>query len=238
MTDREDFLKRWARRKREAKIEPGTDPKHEQAAASNVSKSEGPSQALPAHAGDAHQRDASSTEIFDISKLPSLDSIGPATDIRVFMQAGVPQAISRAALRRAWSADPAIRDFIGLSENSWDFTASDGMHGFGALDPAEAKRLLARLLNDGAGEDECIADDLKAEEVAGGPEQAAGEAGEAESEQAETVAAQSIEPQSLSDTEMLQVSNDEPVFAMQQKQSERSLPAPASRRAHGRALPE
>jgi hypothetical protein len=40
---------------------------------------------------------------------------------------------SRYWLRRAWLADPAIRDFIGLSENSCDFNAPDGVPGFGSL---------------------------------------------------------------------------------------------------------
>ena len=35
----------------------------------------------------------------------------------------MPEDLARVALRRAWATDPAIRDFIGLSENSWDFNA-------------------------------------------------------------------------------------------------------------------
>lgn len=147
MTDPEDFLSRWSRRKRHAR----TDVKDESAPAdltkqdqAGVTASVEQGAATPQLArGDSD--DAKPENVFDLSKLPSLDSIGPATDIRIFMQPGVPEALSRAALRRAWSADPGIRDFIGLAENSWDFTASDGMHGFGALDPADAKRLLAQL---------------------------------------------------------------------------------------------
>jgi hypothetical protein len=30
-------------------------------------------------------------------------------------------------------ADPAVRDFVGLAENAWDFSLSDGVPGFGAL---------------------------------------------------------------------------------------------------------
>jgi hypothetical protein len=56
--------------------------------------------------------------------------------------------LARAALRRAWLADPAIRDFIGLSENSWDFTAPGGVPGFGSVSMEDAKRLLDRLLAD------------------------------------------------------------------------------------------
>jgi hypothetical protein len=81
-----------------------------------------------------------------LSKLPSLDSIGPDTDVRIFMQPGVPPTLTRAALRRAWSADPAIRDFIGLSENSWDFNKPDAINGFGPLLPVDdVKKLLAQV---------------------------------------------------------------------------------------------
>jgi hypothetical protein len=150
MTDPEDFLSRWSRRKRDARTDVRDEstapdrPKDDQVAATPAAE-QGASapQQTRAVADDAKPQDA-----FDLSKLPSLDSIGPATDIRMFMQPGVPEALSRAALRRAWSADPGIRDFIGLAENSWDFTASDGMHGFGALDPEDAKRLLAQLFSE------------------------------------------------------------------------------------------
>jgi hypothetical protein len=54
--------------------------------------------------------------------------------------------LTRAALRRAWSADPTIRDFIGLSENSWDFNAPGGVPGFGSLKAEDARRLLARVM--------------------------------------------------------------------------------------------
>ncbi len=54
---------------------------------------------------------------FDPTNLPSLDSIGPQTDITVFLQSGVPAGLRLAALRRAWAMDPAIRDFKGLQEN-------------------------------------------------------------------------------------------------------------------------
>jgi hypothetical protein len=63
--------------------------------------------------------------VSDAVGLPLLDAIGAATDIRPFLEPGVPQDSARAALRRAWTADPAIRDFIGLSENSEDFNASE-----------------------------------------------------------------------------------------------------------------
>ncbi len=148
MTEPNDFLSRWSRRKRDARAEAETDAgkplTREQAASTDA----GLPQATLAKQASLQADESKPEDVFDLSKLPSLDSIGPATDIRMFMQPGVPEALSRAALRRAWSADPGIRDFIGLAENSWDFTASDGMHGFGELDPADAKRLLAQLFGE------------------------------------------------------------------------------------------
>jgi hypothetical protein len=63
----------------------------------------------------------------DAASLPPIGSIGPASDVRPFLEPGVPQDLARAALRRAWIVDPAIRGFVGLSENFWDFDASDAV---------------------------------------------------------------------------------------------------------------
>jgi hypothetical protein len=62
----------------------------------------------------------------DPQSLPPIETIGAGSDIRPFLATGVRANLTRAALRRAWSADPAIRDFIGLSESSWDFNALGG----------------------------------------------------------------------------------------------------------------
>jgi hypothetical protein len=34
---------------------------------------------------------------------------------------------------RALLADPAIRNFVGMAENSWDFNAPDSIPGFGSM---------------------------------------------------------------------------------------------------------
>ena len=85
---------------------------------------------------------------FDPASLPPIESIGAGSDIRAFLAAGVPADLTRAALRRAWSSDPTIRDFVGLSENSWDFNAPGAMPGFGAIDKDEVARLVTRLLGE------------------------------------------------------------------------------------------
>ena len=115
------FLARWARRKQEAKAsaappEPGV---HD----------EEPSTPLPAVEDNAPD--------FDLSSLPSIDQITSATDITAFLRKGIPPELTRAALRRAWSADAAIRDFVGLAENAWDFNDPNAMPGFGPLDCSE-----------------------------------------------------------------------------------------------------
>ena len=83
---------------------------------------------------------------FDSSKLPPIDSITAATDIRAFLAPGVPPDLARAALRRAWVSDPAIRDFVGIAENQWDFNDPEGIPGFGALGPLDVRRLVASVL--------------------------------------------------------------------------------------------
>lgn len=108
----EEFLKRWSRRKQEAKAAEEAPPPAETAVTAPAAPPE--------------------PEI-DLSKLPSLDSITAATDITEFLRKGIPAELSRAALRRAWAADPGIRDFVGLAENAWDFTDPNAIPGFGAL---------------------------------------------------------------------------------------------------------
>jgi hypothetical protein len=70
---------------------------------------------------------------FDPASLPPIQSITAETDIRGFLGAWVPSELTRAALRRAWTSDPAIRNFVGLADYDWDFNAADSIAGFGPL---------------------------------------------------------------------------------------------------------
>src|SRR5262249_13359900 len=59
-----------------------------------------------------------------------------------------PEELTRAALRRLWTADPAIRDFVGLAENAWDFTDPGAMPGFGPLEAtAQVRQMVARIVD-------------------------------------------------------------------------------------------
>ena len=144
MSEYEGFLRRWSRRKREV------------AQPSPTQRPDRPASELPV--GSVAQETAaasatgaiSSDSLVDLAKLPPIDSITAATDIRPFLAPGVPAELTRAALRRAWAADPAIRDFIGLAENQWDFTAPGGVPGFGSLlDGAQIHRMLAGIIGGG-----------------------------------------------------------------------------------------
>ena len=111
----DDFLARWSRRKRTAGAEACAQPAPKPA----------PPKAEPE---------------FDLATLPPIESIN-ATDRRpAFLQQGVPAELARAALRRVWTADPAIRDFVGLAENAWDFTDPAAMPGFGPLEATDEVR--------------------------------------------------------------------------------------------------
>jgi len=118
MTERENIFARWSRLKRTQ----GGEPRSEGARADNAKQT-------PEAASGAN----SATPAFDPASLPSVDSISASTDIRDFLRPGVPAQLTSAALRRAWTADPAIRDFIGIAENQWDFTDPNSIPGFGSL---------------------------------------------------------------------------------------------------------
>jgi hypothetical protein len=86
-----------------------------------------------------------SATIAEPASLPPIETLDAASDITPFLAPGVPAELTRQALRRAWETDPAIRDFVGLSENAWDFTAPNGVPGFGALTEEDVQRLLDAL---------------------------------------------------------------------------------------------
>ena len=150
MTDRDEsskgFLERWSRKKIDAEREAPA-----KADAKDVSPADEGRPPEQQTKNDAKIPDnAAPKPEFDLASLPSLDSITAVTDIRAFLAPGVPTDLARAALRRAWAADPAIRDFKGLAENAWDFTDPTAMPGFGALPPGtDIKKMLAQIFGDG-----------------------------------------------------------------------------------------
>jgi len=164
MNDTEGFLSRWTRRKRavaEAAAAPAAAPDstrpREGAEPEPDSRLRGNERVVdPELARDASphgdEKAEKSEAEFDLSKLPSIESITAETDIRPFLARGIPADLRQAALRRAWVADPHIRDFIGIAENQGDFTgAGEAMAGFDFSPPTDG---LARMVAEIFGEKE------------------------------------------------------------------------------------
>jgi len=122
VTERGNVFLRWVRLKHKAKATA------QQAEAVSTS-----AEAAAEHPGI----NAAMQEPFDPASLPSIDSITADTEIVAFLKTDVPTELTRAALRRAWTTDPAIRNFIGIAENQWDFNDPNGIAGFGRLDASE-----------------------------------------------------------------------------------------------------
>lgn len=145
MSEPENFLERWSKRKL-ANADPAAPEQKEIAPPAEKAIDA----ATPVARGDAPGTPDAKTEDkpFDVAGLPSIESIGANTDVTAFLRAGVPPDLTRAALRRAWSSDPAIRDFVGLVENGWDFNDPQAMGGFGPIGAGEAARLLAQAMGE------------------------------------------------------------------------------------------
>ncbi len=141
MTEPENFLKRWSKRK----LAERDRSKDEHAA------NQHPPVEHDASAAEPPQIDGmvkASDETFGLADLPAIDSITANTDVTAFLRPGVPPDLTRAALRRAWTSDPAIRDFVGLVENGWDFNNPSAMAGFGAITADEVAQLTSKIIGE------------------------------------------------------------------------------------------
>ncbi|MDP2410685.1 MAG: DUF3306 domain-containing protein [Pseudolabrys sp.] len=149
MSEPENFLTRWSRRKQQAELKPdepdvALDPQAAPAEPGAVAATDEPQEIVDGEPGDKEKE----PEV-DLSTLPSLDTIGADTDVRGFLQKGVPLNLTRAALSRAWTADPAIRNFIGIAENQWDFASGD-IPGFGPLTASDdIVRMVSQITTEG-----------------------------------------------------------------------------------------
>jgi hypothetical protein len=123
------FLTRWSRRKREREPPPeqAPDPPPDQPQAAAVPD-------LP--------------EI-DLSLLPRIEDLRLDSDVSLFLRPGIPSALRSAALRRMWSLDPAIRDFIGPADYAWDYNNPAGMPPGFSLEIGEGvRKLLAQAIGE------------------------------------------------------------------------------------------
>ncbi|GJE69093.1 DUF3306 domain-containing protein [Methylorubrum podarium] len=147
------FLSRWARRKESVRAaeRSETPAVADAAGAENLldgTPSPGASDNL--QRAEARTDDLSEAVSDDLlAKLPSLDALTTDTDLSAFLQAGVPTALRNAALRRMWSLDPAIRDFVSEARDyAYDWNTPGGVPGTGPLLPIDdVKAMLKRVID-------------------------------------------------------------------------------------------
>jgi hypothetical protein len=224
MSNREDFFSRWSRRKREA-VESANQPKQSDAEA----------RAKPGDAPMAQNAAAERTDpAFHLAALPSIESITAETDIRGFLAPSVPAALVRAALRRVWTTDVKIRDFVGLADYDWDFNAAGSMAGFGPLESTDAlRRQLADLIGRDAAEDSVRCSKIaEAKPIPSGS--VADRSGPPKSiDDSITSLRNSANPRNREATQRLETTN----APIDQREKPDELPLIAARR-HGQALPK
>jgi hypothetical protein len=234
----EGFLSRWSRRKRAVEAgrpveEPAPPPPGAAPAAAPPAVQAMPPVAAQVAAPIALPAAEAPEECdFDPASLPPVDSLTIESDITAFLRKGVPDSLKRAALRRAWSLDPAIRDFVGPADYAWDFNAPDGVPGFALELQGDVKELLAQVFR--AAEEE-PARDAPAEE-------ATAEAPQEEPAEAQAVAAlppamvpPALEPPAMVPPAMIPPAEAPPAEAPAAAEAAEDPPAP--RRRHGGAMP-
>ena len=153
MSDENGFLARWSQRKRQALEEARQAPAD---APADAPVSGDPAPAI-------------AEEPFDLSLLPDIEALTPATDISLFLRKGVPEALRNAALRRMWALDPAIRDYVGDAlDYAWDWNTPGGVPGGGELGPGfDTAKMVAQIFGDGP-VNENVTEDDAAQQIASG----------------------------------------------------------------------
>jgi len=110
----EGFLKRWSRRKAAEQPEAVAETADE----GSVENAEATVEGKP---------DGKPEEPFDLSKLPSIESLGKDSDYSMFMHKAVPDDLRLQALRRMWTTDPVLAAPDLLDMHAWDYTGNDGI---------------------------------------------------------------------------------------------------------------
>ena len=245
MTEPDNFLSRWSRLKQDAKRDSDGqgEPRVERVRpieadaltpSAEASGAEAPRAETPEDARTRGQQDPQ----IDLSSLPPIESIGAGTDIGAFLRKGVPLELTRAALRRAWTTDPTIRDFIGVAENQWDFATGSDIPGFGPLEASDdIRRMVEELFQQKVPTAEAAPSTLSQLPAEAGARTAVSE-GDLESSVRSTVIPHPPNPaQPESESQVSAADNKEVNIATQQcgEQADSGLP---TKRLHGRALPQ
>lgn len=207
MAEEDGFLSRWSKRKRAV-----------------VEEVQAASVAAPAPQEPVAEE---AEPELDLSTLPSLEDLTGTSDMSVFLQKGVPEALKNAALRRAWALDPFIRDHVGPVECGWDFNDPNAMPGFGPLEDSVDRTEMLRQILEGARREPAGEGD-----AAGGAALVPEEGGD--SIPSATIRAaggrEAVEDDENSAPDDAALQNDDPVFIEE-------IPPASRKRRHGGAVP-
>lgn len=151
--DAAGFLGRWSRRKQAARTQPVSEaPASDPVETPAAEAVQGETAVM---APDASATSATLAEAEELVIPPSLDEIGADFDLAPWLNRNVPEAWKLAAMRRAWSNDPAIRDFKGLADYDLDYNTPGMAPGYGPLSESDDVKAMVRQI---FGEPEPVAD--------------------------------------------------------------------------------
>ncbi|HEY8382381.1 MAG TPA: DUF3306 domain-containing protein [Microvirga sp.] len=239
-----EFLSRWSRRKLQS------EPEAPAADLPAPVPAEAPGETAPPDA--PQESDALTPE--EIEALPKVEEITAETDITMFLRKGVPEFLKNAALRRVWSVDPTIRDYVSEArEYAYDWNVPGGVPGNGPLLPSDnVGDMLRQIFGDGPPGTK-LAESMEAEAARGAVSRIDGRSAAVPSEEAPPepdadAAAQqddeglgpSPEPDPLNGKAfpaMHPVRLDAPPIAAPPPEPEPAVPQPARVRRHGGAKP-
>jgi hypothetical protein len=157
------ILSRWARRKQAVRA---------------AERAETPPVPAPVPEAVPETAEAADALADAIARLPKIEDLTAQTDLSPFLRAGIPSALRNAALRRMWSVDPGIRDFVSEArEYAYDWNTPGGVPGLGPMLPTDdiaamVERVLhghAPVAKPDAPEPAAIEPDVETEAVVSGP---------------------------------------------------------------------
>jgi hypothetical protein len=179
---------------------------------------------------------------FDPETLPPIESITAISDVRAFLAPGVPEELTRAALRRVWVSDPTIRDFVGIAENQWDFTQPDSVPGFGSLQlTPQLRKMIADLVGEASGEggqDAPAGRDEPSADIAEYSMPPMNCAGSEQQQKANAAASDAFLPQSSGAADVSVPPSSQDHGAAQQSRDDNAASEPHRPRRHGSAVPK
>jgi hypothetical protein len=108
----EGFLRRWSRRKAEARS-PAPAP---------TEAPGDPAEPVPGSLEPAQESQKGVPAPIDPKELPNIDSLDSSSDFTVFMRPGVPEHLRTLALRKLWRSDPIFSTLDGLVEYGEDYS--------------------------------------------------------------------------------------------------------------------